>query len=474
MLRQRQEQIQVLARLTDAVVCVVAFVAAYFIRTYTNLFQPVSMPTLAALSWMLAASLAIHVVLYPLLSFYTSLRLKSVRDILIMILKAGIAEFFILGALVFFLQEKTLSRYFFGLFLGLNYALVLAEKLGVRALLSAIRRRGYNYRQVLVVGAGRNASLVIASLRKNKHWGYVPCAALIPRGAGLPTREVEGVLVVGYLDELETVIKERAIDEVFFALDELNTRDIEEAVVLCERIGVAIRLSLSVFNVAHSKVTFNELDGMPVLTFYTTLMTPIQAALKRAMDIAFSLVGLALTALLYPWISYRIRQGSPGPVIFKQVRVGENGRRFKCYKFRTMSADAESRKAELAAGNLMQGPMFKLENDPRVTPFGAFLRKTSLDELPQFFNVLRGDMSLVGTRPPTPDEVSRYQTHYRRRLSIRPGLTGLWQVSGRNRVSDFEEVLKLDLQYIDNWSLGFDLQIIWRTIWIVLFGRGAY
>jgi lipopolysaccharide/colanic/teichoic acid biosynthesis glycosyltransferase len=161
-------------------------------------------------------------------------------------------------------------------------------------------------------------------------------------------------------------------------------------------------------------------------------------------------------------------------VIFKQYRIGENGRRFKCYKFRTMSLDAESRKQDLLPANQMSGPMFKLRSDPRVFPFGVFLRRTSLDELPQFFNILRGDMSLVGTRPPTPEEVVQYEMHFRRRLSIRPGLTGLWQVSGRSQITKFEQVLELDLEYIDRWSIWLDFKILFRTLWMVVGRRGAY
>jgi exopolysaccharide biosynthesis polyprenyl glycosylphosphotransferase len=215
------------------------------------------------------------------------------------------------------------------------------------------------------------------------------------------------------------------------------------------------------------------LDDIPVATFYTTLMSPTQVFIKRSLDIVIALVGLLLTGVLFPWIALMVKRDG-GPIFFKQMRVGENGRKFKCYKFRTMIPNAEAGKQALAKENQVAGPMFKVKDDPRITPFGKFLRRTSLDELPQFLNILRGDMSVVGTRPPTPDEVSLYETHYRRRLSIRPGLTGMWQVSGRNQIKRFEDILELDLYYIDHWSTWLDLKIILRTIWISLFGRGAY
>lgn len=474
MLKDRNEQIQFAVRATDAIICVAAFFAAYGLRI-SGLFGPThGLSGIDSLSWMLAASLTLHFLIYPYFRFYESLRLRAIPDLILMVLKAFTAEFFILGSLIFLFQAKDTSRYFFGLYLGINYTLVLAEKVGAKVLLSSIRRRGYNFRQVLIAGTGQNAARVIQSLQKNKHWGYVPCGVLREDGSNPTLREVEGVPVCGTLADLETVVNDKAVDEIYFAFERLDASEITEQVMLCEILGIPIRFSLSLFALPNSKVTFTQLDQLPVVTFYTTLMTPVQAILKRLMDIAIAIVGLAITAVLYPWIAMRIRRESPGPVIFKQVRVGENGRRFKCYKFRTMGLDAEARKKELAAANQMDGPMFKIDRDPRVTEFGAFLRKTSLDELPQFFNILRGDMSVVGTRPPTPDEVSQYKTHFRRRLSIRPGLTGLWQVSGRSQISRFEDVLALDLHYIDHWSIWLDVKIIFRTIWVVLFGRGAY
>ena len=446
-----------------------AFVLAYWIRTHA--FASPASGTLASLSWMLVLSLVLRFMLYPMLGFYHSLRLKSASAIVAMVLKAALIEFFFLGTMVFVLQEKSVSRYFFGLFLAVNYSLILIERLGARTLLQSIRRRGYNYRSILIHGMGPNAQRVIAGLRKNKHWGYVPTGILAEGAEG---QNLDGVPVVGKLADLEALAHRQTIDEVIFAPDRLDPEEIQDALATCERIGIPSRVSLALFDLQRSYVTFGALDQIPLMTFYTTLRTPSEAFLKRVLDIVVAVIGLLITAILYPWISWRIRRESPGPVIFKQVRVGENGRRFKCYKFRTMVLDADARKAELAGSNQMQGPMFKLENDPRVTQFGAFLRKTSLDELPQFFNILRGDMSVVGTRPPTPDEVSQYESRFRRRLSIRPGLTGLWQVSGRNQIRDFEQVLALDLEYIDQWSLWLDLRIIARTIWIALFGRGAY
>lgn len=191
------------------------------------------------------------------------------------------------------------------------------------------------------------------------------------------------------------------------------------------------------------------------------------------MDIVGGLVGLLITAVFFPFVAMAIKLDSPGPVLFSQIRIGRNGRRFKIYKFRSMYVDAEARKKELESQNEVKGLMFKMENDPRITRVGKFIRKTSIDELPQFYNVVKGDMSLVGTRPPTEDEFEKYNQYYRRRISMTPGLTGMWQVSGRSEIENFDDVVKYDLQYIDNWSLHLDIKILIKTIWVVFAGKGS-
>ena len=210
-----------------------------------------------------------------------------------------------------------------------------------------------------------------------------------------------------------------------------------------------------------------------VLTSSMHIANARQLFVKRLMDIAGGIVGLALTAIAFVIFAPIIKIQSPGPVFFKQVRIGKNGRRFNFYKFRSMYVDAEERKAELMKDNEMSGNMFKMENDPRIIPIGHFMRKYSIDELPQFWNVLKGDMSLVGTRPPTEDEFLNYEYHHKARLGIKPGLTGMWQVSGRSDITDFEDVVALDTQYISNWSLGLDIMLLFKTIGVVLTGKGS-
>ena len=217
-----------------------------------------------------------------------------------------------------------------------------------------------------------------------------------------------------------------------------------------------------------------EFADFPVMSYNNEDRDWRMSVIKRFTDVIGSTIGLVITAVLFPFIAIAIKlEDSKGPVLFSQIRIGKNGRRFRIYKFRSMYADAEKRKQELMDQNEVQGTMFKMKNDPRITKVGKFLRRTSLDELPQFWNIFKGDMSLVGTRPPTVEEFEQYNDYYRRRMSITPGLTGLWQVSGRSDIIDFNEVVKLDLQYIDNWSLGQDLKILIQTAGVVVKGSGS-
>ena len=218
----------------------------------------------------------------------------------------------------------------------------------------------------------------------------------------------------------------------------------------------------------------NSMRTEEVRPYYDSLVRKRgQLALKRVLDVAGAAALLVILSPVMLVLAVAIKLDSPGPVFFAQKRVGKNGRYFKLYKFRSMYIDAEARKKELMAQNEMDGPMFKVEHDPRITKVGAFLRKTSLDELPQFYNILIGNMSLVGTRPPTIDEFKQYDLYYRRRLSIKPGLTGLWQVSGRSDITEFKEVVKLDLEYIDKWSLSSDIRMLLMTVWVVIMKKGA-
>lgn len=266
------------------------------------------------------------------------------------------------------------------------------------------------------------------------------------------------------------------VDEVFIQVDAIQKQEtfLKNMILEFEKMGIVVNLNLDLFNlgVSGEKRIYN-LEQYHVVAFSSRLFDYRMVLMKRLIDIVGALLGLILTVFVGIVLAPFLLLESPGPLIFRQKRVGVNGRTFEFYKFRSMYMDAEERKKELMERNEVQGLMFKMEHDPRVTKVGAFIRKTSIDELPQFWNVLKGDMSLVGTRPPTVDEYRQYSYYQKRRISFRPGITGLWQISGRSDIKDFDEVVKLDLEYIDNWSLLLDFKIIFKTIGVVLLGSGA-
>lgn len=283
--------------------------------------------------------------------------------------------------------------------------------------------------------------------------------------------KLRGVPVVACADTFLEYVKKNVVDEVFILG---NTRSSSEALAdeLLE-LGVTVHFSLVHESSLRPNKVVEKYGRYMVLTTSMRIASRRELFVKRTLDIFGSIIGLFFMGIAFLIFAPIIKIQSPGPVFFSQIRIGRNGRRFKFYKFRTMVTNAEEMKKDLENENEMQGLMFKMEDDPRIFPIGRFMRKYSIDELPQFWNVLKGEMSLVGTRPPTVDEFEQYEAHHKARLGIKPGLTGMWQVSGRNKVTDFEEVVALDTAYITDWSIGLDIKILFKTIQVVLTGRGA-
>ncbi len=299
--------------------------------------------------------------------------------------------------------------------------------------------------------------------------------------AELKVKSAEEVEILARLDlseapvqRLVELLHEHSVNSVILSAKHAYFEQVEAAIRACELEGVEAWLVADFFKAQISRSSFDDFYGWPVLVFRSTPESSWPRVIKQVMDTVGSFVLVVCLSWLFALLALLIKLTSPGPVLFRQQRSGVNGQPFTIYKFRTMVTNAEQLKHELAAMNEMSGPVFKVTNDPRVTPIGRFLRKFSLDEFPQLFNVLRGEMSLVGPRPLPVDEVKRFNDlAHRRRLSVKPGLTCLWQISGRNNVSDFKEWVRLDLEYIDTWSLWLDLKILWLTVPVVLTGTGA-
>ncbi len=354
--------------------------------------------------------------------------------------------------------------------------LCCSDRHGRRVVLLSARRSGYNYRFLLVVGANDRAYQIAGRIDAKPELGYkiVGFVAETPEaGEAWTPAERSNWKVLGPLDRLRDVLTEERVDEIFVCLPvDARFSDIAMIVRNARDLGVVVRLMPEFADGSLLRnIHVEEFEDEYVVTLFREQML-VQLLMKRVLDTALSLSVLIILAPLLLLVALLIKLTSPGPVFFVQNRVGMNQRQFKLYKFRSMVADAEDRKFALEHLNERDGPAFKIENDPRITRIGRFLRKTSIDELPQLFNVLSGEMSLVGPRPPLPDEVRKYEWLFRKRLSVKPGITCIWQISGRNSVS-FDRWMQMDHEYIENWSLWLDLKILFKTIPAVLTSRGA-
>jgi exopolysaccharide biosynthesis polyprenyl glycosylphosphotransferase len=401
---------------------------------------------------------------------YQSHRTKPIGQDLWQISRAAVLGAVALFAFVGLMKASHISRPFLFAFSMVNLVALVLLRIALRTTAHAVRARGLNTRSVLIVGTGPGAQAHSERIAANPQWGHRLAGYImldeIPVADAAPKDKI-----LGNPSSIRRVLCEYVVDEVVVAVPPEHFSNIEPLLMECEQVGVKTRLALD-FPHRIARMEVEEMDGYPMLTFSTTPAEDASMMTKRAMDIVFSSLFLLTFSWLYAAIALVIKLTSKGPVLFRQERVGMNGRRFTFYKFRSMVIDADRRKEELQHLNEMDGPVFKIKNDPRVTRVGRFLRKFSLDELPQMWNVLKGDMSLVGPRPPVPAEVEKYEFWARRRLSIRPGLTCLWQISGRNSIN-FQQWMELDLQYIDNWTLGLDFKILLKTVPAVLGGRGA-
>lgn len=326
-------------------------------------------------------------------------------------------------------------------------------------------------RKLLVVTTSENAETLLNGSRDEIEFNFQISAFAI-MDKDMVGQNIAGIPVTANTETLYDDARLTVVDSVLIALDPEHPQ-FKDTVNLFHVMGVEVNISLADYNLGIPNQQIIKMGDLTVLSGNGQKTALGDMIAKRTLDIVGGIVGLLLTGIFLIVVGPAIVIESPGPIFFAQTRVGKNGRRFKIYKFRSMYTDAEERKKELMEQNKMSGLMFKMDNDPRITKVGKFIRKTSIDEFPQFWNVLKGDMSLVGTRPPTEDEFKQYKARYKKRLSMKPGITGLWQVSGRSSITDFEDVVKLDVQYIENWSFGLDLKILLQTVLVVLKHDGA-
>ncbi|MDD4109825.1 MAG: sugar transferase [Prolixibacteraceae bacterium] len=351
----------------------------------------------------------------------------------------------------------------------LNFFVLSTQKIAGRIILKHFRKRGYNARIILII-ADESALSFIRQIIETPEWGYRIWGILTD--SELVNKEFgHEFYIYPENSDFSKLLDESIIDEVFFCKYEFNTSRINKLIDACREIGVSFHLHSNVLAFKGLIPRPSFVNRQLFLSFINTPGNYYALIIKGAIDFFMAITVLILVSPLMLIIGLLIKLEDGGPVLFKQVRIGRHGRLFKCIKFRTMVVNAEELKEKLMEQNEQDGPAFKMKNDPRITRIGKFLRKTSLDELPQFINVLMGDMSVVGPRPPIPSEVKKYERYLNRRLSVNPGITCIWQVSGRNNVS-FDKWMEMDMQYIDNWSLGLDFVIIMKTITVIFNGNG--
>lgn len=363
-----------------------------------------------------------------------------------------------------YVAKNTFDLLFYGSYVVLSYVLVLVGAFVVRFLATHWK---FNAPRVLLIGDidrfGTFKKFLFKSNTTVKLIGYV----------SMEDNPDERYL--GSIKNLEKLLHEHAISQVYIMNRKTDLVDIQEYIDVCLDMGVSVRIIVKLFQAHGAQRYVSSVGTYPVVTYHRVCLDDTSRAMKRIIDIIGSLCGIILFSPIMLVTAIAIKLESKGPVIFKQQRAGINGKIFKMYKFRSMCVDAEELKAKLQEQNeVKDGMMFKIKDDPRITKVGKFIRKTSIDELPQFFNVLLGDMSLVGTRPPTLDEVEKYKRTHWRRMSIKPGITGMWQVSGRSQITDFDEIVELDTIYIDKWSIWLDFKIMFKTVLSMLQRKGAY
>ena len=454
---------------TDLLSITAAYVIAILIR-----FQKFSRVDFPELHFLMCICFLLFCTIYSfMLDWNRDFLTRGYLVEFIAVLKFNLFMVFAAAGFLFMIQRGVdFSRLVWGYFFIFDMIIVWLVRLAMKKILRVYFTSQLNIVKIMVIAKEAVLEKTVRRLRQDLDIEYeivaIACVDADRKGVVL-----DGIKVTADRDNVLEIARQMPLDEVFVNLPEEDKEYVKHIIYDLESMGIACHYNIDIIDRPQKEVRVGKFAGYTVVTYSINHFDYRRMVLKRLLDITGGLVGLVITAVATPFIALAIKLDSPGPVFFAQTRIGKNGRRFKIYKFRSMYIDAEERKKELEAQNEIQGLMFKMENDPRITRVGKFIRKTSIDELPQFFNIVKGDMSLVGTRPPTEDEFEQYNSHYRRRISMTPGLTGLWQISGRSEIVDFDDVVKYDLEYIDNWTLGLDIKILFQTIWVVLTGKGS-
>jgi exopolysaccharide biosynthesis polyprenyl glycosylphosphotransferase len=468
MLREKEAVLRRFLIFVDSCVLVLAYLSAFLIDRVLAEHQ------LPALKYWMALAFAIPYWCLALYAhgLYQSMRTRTYLEILWAMVKAAATTFLLLGTFIFLFKLTFMSRLFFLLFVSFSFLFIWLEKTAIFMSSHYVRRQGLNTRRLLIVGTGRRAADFIRRIDQHPEWGFELLGA-IDDEPGRGIHQVGRLKVIGALDDIPKIFHRDAVDEVVFLVPRSRLNSLQGAIDDCETEGVVVTVAVDLFDTKLARSSVTELDGLPLLHFRTTHAKEWELLVKRVFDFTSSGLGLLVLSPLFLAMAALIKATSKGPVFFRQDRLGLAGRKFTLYKFRTMRQGAHNDLSDVTDLNSMTTPEFRAKKTRWITPVGRFMRKFSIDELPQLINVFIGHMSIVGPRPTVPDEVEKYRDWQRRRFSMKPGITCLWQVNGRNNIA-FEDWMKLDLEYLDNWSLWLDAKILLKTVPVVLFGIGAY
>ena len=468
MIKEREQQINNIFGFVDVIISVLSFYVAYLIR---NVFFE---PPLSAQNEYLVVGLLIIPTWFMLLK---SVRLteihrtKSYSKILVSYIKVIVFGLSIVFLFMFIFKLNNISRLVILFFGVINFFSLFSIRISVYRIMKYYRVKGYNSRNIIVV-ADDSSEQFLEKLLENKEWGYI-LKYIITNSSKIYKKYRDIVSIHPEHVNLRNLIDLDIIDEVVYCKNEINQNRLRSIIHDCEEVGVVFRMQSQLFSMSNTKAHLNHFDETPFLTFDNTPSDHFALRLKNVFSVLAALFILIVWSPILLLITLLIKLTSKGPIFFKQKRVGLRGRTFYMFKFRTMVINAEDLQKDLMAANEADGPVFKIKNDPRITKIGKFLRKSGLDELPQFFNVLLGDMSLVGPRPPIPSEVKKYERWQLRRLSMKPGITCTWQIKPNRNSISFDDWMKMDLQYIDNWSNKLDIVLFFKTIKTMLKGSGS-
>ena len=462
-------------RFLDILITISSFIGAYFIKKYAlpapygGLSQDPNYYTI------LFMTIILWYLSFNLFDIYRSYRNQTLGQVIWDAVKAVLAGFVFLNLLMYILRFPHVSRMLISIFVLLNILLLSFSKTLIFQLVNYSRKRTYNIKNIVIIGSREGTKVFINNVMKGLGVEYRILGCLETDQCELDEKTEDCVEVIGHLESLEDILRKHVIDEIIFTISLREIIRYEKYIALAEEMGINIRflpewyIQNFGFNPIIGSLHMQDFFGIPTLTLITTPHKYGALFIKNVIDHALGTIMFVLLLPLFTIITIAIKISSKGPAIFKQERVGLNGRKFTFLKFRTMTSDAEEQRKLIEDLNEADGPVFKIKNDPRIIPFiGRLLRRTNMDELPQLLNVIKGEMSLVGPRPPLPNEVEKYDVWERRRLSMKPGMTCLWQITKNRNEMNFKEWMDLDLRYIDHWSLMLDFKILLKTFWVTL------